>query len=430
MHSRSSAITVRAKIRNPLYPEKNLKGNLAMENQEYRTLGIYLHIPFCKRKCAYCDFYSVETDKNEGMMKPYTKAAIHHLQTVSERTTQYNIDTIYIGGGTPTALDPKCLLKLVKEISNSFYLTENPEFTVEMNPGTADLKLLKQLRKYGVNRLSIGAQSANNEELAALSRIHTVKDMSAAFRLAREADFQNINIDLMYGIPGQTTESFRETLQFVISMKPEHISLYGLKIEEGTPFDRQKETLVLPDEETEYNMYTEAISLLSEHGWEQYEISNFARKGYQCRHNLKYWNCEEYIGCGPGSHSCFGGTRYSIQRSLPLYLKALSEKSKTIPSYILDENYTVNETERENEYIMLRMRLSEGLDSEEYLALFGKDFDETYGAKLEEYISGGFVTHTGSKYAFTVKGMYVSNYILSSILSFSERMQKGFCETF
>lgn len=397
-----------------------------MEKQEYRTLGIYLHIPFCKRKCAYCDFYSVETDKNEKLMKPYTRAAVHHLQTVSERTTQYNIDTVYFGGGTPTALDSKCLTTLVKEISNSFYLAEHTEFTIEMNPGTADLKLLKQLRRHGVNRLSIGAQSANNEELAALSRIHSVQDISTAFRLAREADFQNINIDVMYGLPGQTMDSFRETLQYIISLRPEHISLYGLKIEEGTPFSQRKDALALPDEETEYNMYTEAITLLSEKGWDQYEISNFARKGYQCRHNLKYWNCEEYIGCGPGSHSCFGGVRYSIQKSLPIYLKALGEKSRTIPSYVLDENYTVNEAERESEYIMLRMRLTEGIDCEEYMALFGKDFGAQYGEKLDEYIAGGFISHTGTKYAFTVKGMYVSNYILSSMLSFTERMQRGF----
>jgi len=393
--------------------------------EEYRTLGLYLHVPFCKSKCAYCDFYSTDKIVCTGSgrrapeeMKLYCHALKNQMRMLSERTTQYNVDTVFIGGGTPTALPPKLLIDLVREVERDFYLSEDCEFTVEMNPATTDDALLKKLRRAGVNRLSIGLQSAHNHELAAMSRIHTVGDFTEAFQSAREAGFDNINIDVMYGIPEQTKESFLETLSFVCSMKPEHISMYNLRIEDGTPFGEKKHMLPLPDEDTECEMYFEGIAYLESMGYAQYEISNFAREGYACRHNLKYWHGEEYLGCGPAAHSFFGGKRFSLRRALAQYCRAFEQKTKNIPASLLDENYTIDEREAIAEYIMLRLRLKEGIDANDFRARFNGDFDAVFGPRLQVYIDNGFMVHEGSRYAFTPRGMFVSNYILSRIIPF------------
>lgn len=402
----------------------------AEESAEYKKLGLYLHIPFCKSKCAYCDFYSSDKIVCEGRktpeeMKLYCTALKNNMRIISERTTQYNVDTVFIGGGTPTALPAKLLLNIVKEVENDFYLDENCEFTVEMNPATADARLLKKLRRAGVNRLSIGLQSAHNHELAALSRIHTAGDFTECFQMAREAGFDNINIDVMYGIPEQTKGSFMETLAFVASMKPEHISMYNLRIEDGTPFGEKKHMLPLPDEDTECDMYFDGIDYLASQGYHQYEISNFARDGYECRHNLRYWRGEEYIGCGPAAHSYFGGRRFSLRRSLAQYCKLLETKGTTIPSSLLDESYVVDRREEVAEYLMLRLRLKEGISTDDFRAHFGADFDEIFGRKLRIYIENGFMTHENGHYAFTPQGMFVSNEILSRIIPFETKYEKG-----
>lgn len=400
------------------------------ESAEYKNLGLYLHIPFCKSKCAYCDFYSSDKIVCEGRktpeeMKLYCTALKNNMRIISERTTQYNVDTVFIGGGTPTALPAKLLLDIVKEVENDFYLDENCEFTVEMNPATADLRLLKKLHRAGVNRLSIGLQSAHNHELAALSRIHTAGDFSECFQMAREAGFDNINIDIMYGIPEQTRSSFMETLEFVVSMKPEHISMYNLRIEDGTPFGEKKHMLPLPDEDTECEMYFGGIEFLASHGYHQYEISNFARDGYECRHNLRYWRGEEYIGCGPAAHSYFGGRRFSLRRSLAQYCKLLETKGTSLPSSLLDESYVVDRKEEVAEYLMLRLRLAEGISVDDFRAHFGADFDEIFGKKLAIYIKNGFMTHENGHYAFTPQGMFVSNEILSRIIPFETKYEKS-----
>lgn len=396
----------------------------------YKNLGLYLHIPFCKSKCAYCDFYSSDKIVCQGRktpeeMKLYCNALKNNMRIISERTTQYNVDTVFIGGGTPTALPAKLLLDVVKEVENDFYLDDNCEFSVEMNPATADRRLLKKLRKAGVNRLSIGLQSAHNHELAALSRIHTAGDFTECFQMAREAGFDNINIDVMYGIPEQTKSSFMETLEFVVSMKPEHISMYNLRIEDGTPFGEKKHMLPLPDEDTECEMYFDGIDFLASHGYHQYEISNFARDGYECRHNLRYWLGEEYIGCGPAAHSYFGGRRFSLRRSLAQYCKLLETKGTSLPSSLLDESYVIDRKEEVAEYLMLRLRLAKGIDTADFRARFGADFDEIFGKKLEIYVKNGLMTHENGHYAFTPQGMFVSNEILSRIIPFETKYEKG-----
>lgn len=400
------------------------------DGAEYKKLGLYLHIPFCKSKCAYCDFYSSDKIVCSGRkipeeMKLYCTALKNNMRIISERTTQYNVDTVFIGGGTPTALPPKLLLDIVKEVENDFYLDDDCEFTVEMNPATADARLLKKLRRAGVNRLSIGLQSAHNHELAALSRIHTTGDFTECFQMAREAGFDNINIDVMFGIPEQTKQTFMETLEFVVSMKPEHISMYNLRIEDGTPFGEKKHMLPLPDEDTECAMYFDGIAYLASQGYHQYEISNFARDGYECRHNMRYWLGEEYIGCGPAAHSYFGGRRFSLRRSLAQYCKLLETKGTSLPSSLLDESYVIDRREEVAEYLMLRLRLCSGIDTEDFRARFGADFDEIFGRKLAVYIKHGLMTHENGHYAFTPQGMFVSNQILSNIIPFETKYEKS-----
>ncbi len=396
----------------------------------YKKLGLYLHIPFCKSKCAYCDFYSTDKITVTGrkipdQMRQYIQALKNHMRIISERTTQYNIDSVFIGGGTPTALPPKLLLDLVKEVERDFYTEDDLEFTVEMNPATADKKLLKKLHKVGVNRLSIGLQSSHNHELAALSRIHTVGDFTEAFQMAREAGFDNINIDVMYGIPEQTRDTFMETLAFVCSMKPEHISMYNLRIEDGTPFGERRHMLPLPDEDAECDMYFDGIEYLASQGYRQYEISNFAKDGKECRHNLKYWHGEEYIGCGVAAHSYFGGSRFSFRRALEPYCKALEQMEKQLPKSLLDENYRIDKKEEVAEYLMLRFRLAEGIDINDFKNRFGGDFDTIFGKRLQFYIDNGYMQHENARYFFTPKGMFVSNYILSRIIPFEPKYSKS-----
>lgn len=424
----------------PGEPPRRLSGNSAENAAQsvsggtaggYSHLGLYVHIPFCKSKCAYCDFYSTDKIRCSGRhapieMKNYCSALKNQMKFFSERTTQYNIDTVFFGGGTPTALSAPLLLSLVKEVWNDFYLETGYEFTVEMNPATAELSLLKKLRRAGVNRLSIGLQSAHDHELAALSRIHKVGDFAMAFQSAREAGFTNINVDVMYGIPEQTAQSFRETLEFVCSMKPEHISMYNLRIEDGTPFGEKKAMLPLPDEDTECAMYFDGIAYLAEHGYKQYEISNFAREGYECRHNLRYWRGEEYIGCGPAAHSYFGGRRFSLKHSLSAFCSALSDVPKVIPNSLLDESYVIDRREELAEYLMLRLRLCEGISVRDFQAHFGADFEHHFAPKLKFYIDNGFMQRTvfadgDARYAFTPKGMFVSNYILARIIPFEPK---------
>ena len=398
--------------------------------EEYKKLGLYLHIPFCKSKCAYCDFYSSDKivcsgRKTPEEMKLYCNALKNNMRIISERTTQYNVDTVFIGGGTPTALPAKLLLDIVKDVERDFYLDENCEFTVEMNPATADAKLLKKLRRAGVNRLSIGLQSAHNHELAALSRIHSVGDFTECFQMAREAGFDNINIDVMYGIPEQTRNTFMETLEFVVSMKPEHISMYNLRIEDGTPFGEKKHMLPLPDEDTECDMYFDGIEFLASRGYQQYEISNFAREGRECRHNLRYWLGEEYIGCGPAAHSYFGGRRFSLKKSLTAFNRALEKKGTTIPSSLLDDSYVVDRREEVAEYLMLRLRLNDGIDPKDFARRFGGDFDAIFGPKLQCYVDSGHMTRKNGHWAFTPQGMMVSNTILARIIPFETKFHGG-----
>lgn len=385
-----------------------------MRERQHKRLGIYIHIPFCRRKCAYCDFYSY-SPRDTRVYTAYTNALLAHMKSYRTVGADYSPDTVFIGGGTPTVLPPEEMLRIIRGVKSSFKLVKDAEFTMECNPATADYETLRRYRRAGVNRLSIGLQSANIHELQALGRLHSLREFDDCFRDAREAGFDNINIDLMYGIPYQTRYSWAQTLEFAVSRSPEHISLYNLKLEPGTPLAENASDYIFPDEDSEYAMYSYAVRFLASRGYAQYEISNFARPGRECLHNLKYWHCEEYLGFGPSAHSYFTDVRFSFKPSVENYIKCIEGR---INDEMTEDYEEIPLRERLGEYIMLRMRLTEGIDKREFFRVFGRDFEMTYGSKLQKYIAGGYVENTGDRYRFTTAGMFVSNYILSDILEF------------
>ncbi len=389
-----------------------------MTSAEKRRLGVYLHIPFCISKCAYCDFYSY-TPKSEQVYERYTNALISHMEHYKNAAAACAPDSIYIGGGTPTALPKDQLLKIVRAVRRNFSVTKNAEFTVEANPATVDLSTLRALRRAGVNRISFGLQSADQRELKALSRIHTRADFEESYYLARRAKIENISVDLMFGIPHQTLESLMRSIDYVTRLGPEHISLYNLKIEPNTQFGKiGAANLALPDEDDEFKMYMQACQFLESRGYKQYEISNFAKPGKMSKHNLKYWNCEEYLGLGPSAHSYFNGTRFSFIPSINQYMKGIENMGSEV--IISGGSEQIGGRAMMGEYIMLRLRLAEGLPLSEFRRRFGYDFEEMYGNKLRPYIDGGFMIRTRDGYALTPRGMFVSNYIISDILSFAD----------
>ncbi len=379
-----------------------------------KKLGLYIHIPFCARKCSYCDFYSLPA-VGELTKQEYLNALMLQLDEYKSQASNYAVDTVFIGGGTPSLLGEKQTAALFKRIYSDFNVVKSAEVTIEANPGTLDEKKLKLYKKVGINRLSLGVQSFVNDDLKVCGRIHSAADSVRAFALARKAGFDNINLDIMFGLPGQNMASLVQSLNYAFKLGAEHISFYGLKIEEGTPFFEMRNTLNLPDEDSESEMYFASRQIMIANGYHHYEISNFAKKNKYCRHNFKYWNSDEYLGIGPSAHSYFAGKRFSFKKDIKLYIdsfKGISSES------IVDEIIDIPHSARIAEYVMLRFRLSDGIDCEQFYKLFGRDFDSVYYQKLRPYINSGHVIRTKKGYAFSPEGMYVSNFILSRIIDF------------
>lgn len=377
--------------------------------EKNKSLGIYIHIPFCIKKCNYCDFCSFP-DSDGQLMSAYVKELIIRINDFSKKNGKRCVDTVYFGGGTPTLLSIKHFEDIFVALKNSFDISSDAEITAECNPASIDAEGLKKLRDIGINRLSIGLQSSDDTELMILGRLHSFKDFCDTFYSARNAGFDNISIDLMYGIPNQTKESFKATLEKVINLAPEHISAYGLKIEEGTEFYRNIDRLVLPDEDTEAELYILCCDILSKNGYLQYEISNFARSGKESRHNLKYWRADDYIGFGVAAHSRFEGERFGNSRNIKAFIAGED---------IVCERQRISDEAFLNEYVMLGLRLTEGIDKNEFFALTGQEFTQYYPT-VENYVKGGFMVESEKKIAFTTKGFLVSNVILSQMLNFDE----------
>lgn len=392
---------------------------MQFSTNERKRLGLYFHIPFCLSKCAYCDFNSAPAQSVE-IVSSYISAMIAHIESYKVAAANYEPDTVFIGGGTPTCIPIEELVRLIRAIKKNFKLTRNVEFSIEANPATVTYPTLLKLHRLGVNRLSMGLQSAHENELKALSRRHTRKDFVKSYRMARDARFDNINVDLMFGIPHQTYDSLMHTIRYVCGMSPNHISLYDLKIEPGTAFYKHYNEIAptLPDDDTEADMYLGAIDLLRQNGYLQYEISNFARPGNMCAHNLKYWNCDEYLGFGVSAHSYFNGSRFAFTGDINRYIQGVTVKESKIR--ITEQCETVEERERMGEYIMLRFRLTAGIDDREFTRRFGYSFESLYGEKCAKFINNGFMTGRNGVFALTPAGMFISNYILSEILEFED----------
>ena len=363
-----------------------------------RTLGLYLHVPFCRAKCAYCDFYSLA--RSEEKMDQYTDALIRHLKETAPMADGHTVDTVYIGGGTPSYLGPARIVKLLQSVKKYYHLRKGAEITMEANPDSAsDVSALRAVRRAGVNRISLGMQSSDDRQLQAIGRIHTWRQTQSAVEAIRRAGIENLSLDLIYGLPDETAAQWEKTVNDALSLRPQHISCYALKLEEGTPLWQRRESLCLPDDDEQADRYLFTVDLLHEAGFEQYEISNFSLPGKESRHNLKYWHLEEYAGFGPGAHSDFGGVRYAYARDLDRYLAG---------DLILSESETVSTAEREREYLMLGLRTAEGISRHTFEDRYRRRFS-VLEPLFELYEKHGLAARTEDGWRLTPAGFFVSN---------------------
>ena len=377
-----------------------------------KSIGIYIHIPFCVQKCKYCDFCSFQ-GMDSNIRERYKNALIFNIQRVAKHFKDRTVDTIFFGGGTPTTLSSKDLNEILNTVFENYFVSNDTEITIECNPATIDKFSLLSLRANGFNRLSLGLQSIHASELKALGRIHLFEEFMETYDNARQAKFDNINVDLMYGIPFQDENSFMQTLNTVSNLAPEHISVYGLQLEKGTELYRNRENLILPDEEAEYNMYKLADHIISNFGYEHYEISNYARPGKRSKHNIKYWSCDEYLGFGVSAHSLINKNRYYVTDSVKKYISYFENGSST-PYFSIEE--TLTDSGLAEEYIMMRLRLKDGLSRSIFEQKFSKVSIQKYIEKMTRFIESGHIIYDSDRYFLTPDGMYISNYILSDIL--------------
>lgn len=376
---------------------------------EDKHLGVYIHIPFCASKCGYCDFYSLPNCDNR--MGRYQDALLSHIEEAEGTMAPYYIDTVYFGGGTPSYYGAKRLGEIFNVLKQTGRVLKTAEVTVECNPDSVSRRELRLLRKEGFNRISLGVQSASDELLKIIGRRHNFAQVKKAVKIIRAEGFRNLSLDLIYGLPNQTKDDWAETLARAIELGPEHISCYGLKLEEGTPMHREYlGSPLLPSEDEQADMYLYAVETLSHYGYDQYEISNFAKKGFPSRHNMKYWNLEDYLGFGPGAHSCIGDTRYSFVRNLEDYIHGLGDGGN-----ILDEYEKLDELDRAAEYIMLGMRRSIGISEGEYRRVYRSDF-APIEELLQDYEKDGWTKRLGERWCFTAAGFLLSNILIGSLL--------------
>lgn len=374
-----------------------------------KPLGLYIHIPFCVQKCKYCDFLSAPAD--DATKKRYVEALCQEITGYKELTKEYQLATVYFGGGTPSVLELSLIEKILSTVKASFALDGSVEITLEVNPGTASLDKLKGYKELGVNRLSIGVQSAKEEELRLLGRIHSFEDAKTTVLWAREAGFTNISLDLMSALPNQSIDDYKENVEAILSLNPEHISSYSLIVEEGTAFYLQyaegapKEN-ELPDEETDRAMYAYTKERLVQAGYERYEISNYAKPGFESRHNSSYWIGTEYIGVGLGASSLFTNARYHNETDLTTYINRV-EAGQDIR---LEMERLVQEEQME-EFMILGLRMMRGVSRAEFRNRFGKPIETVYGSALKKLEKQGLLLPEGDSIALTETGIDVSNQV-------------------
>lgn len=425
------------------------------EKEDLSCLELYIHIPFCVRKCAYCDFLSFPSGEEER--ERYVERLTEEIEEAGAVSEGYVATAIFFGGGTPSVLTPKQTERILNAVKKSFYVAEDAEITTEVNPGTADREKLEAWRQAGINRLSFGLQSTENRELQYLGRIHTMEDFLESYRAAREAGFENINIDLMSALPGQTVSSWEKTLRTVVSLQPEHISAYSLIIEEGTPFcqlfgedgdaaeeKKRRQSLgipELPDEDAERRMYYDTERILGEAGYHRYEISNYAKPGYECRHNKGYWTGTEYLGLGLGASSYINirrekgeaakisasgkesGDRRQLERrsnvrDFKTYL-SLTRDDFRAGRQIEERELLTNQAMME-EFMFLGLRLTEGISEEEFFRRFSCTLETVYGDVLQELarqeLMERYEREGAAFWRLTKRGIDVSNCVLAEFL--------------
>lgn len=423
------------------------------------SLGVYVHIPFCVQKCVYCDFLSGPATRQR--QQEYVEALKREIERESAEYAEFEVKTIFFGGGTPSILEAEDIGGILDCIREHYRLDRDAEITMELNPKTATRDKLIRLRKAGINRLSIGLQSADNAELKLLGRIHTYEDFCQTYHQAREAGFQNMNIDLMSGLPGQHMESWMQTLKNVLALQPEHISAYSLIIEEGTRlYDRLDKYPPIPDEDEDRQMYQETKRILAEYGYGRYEISNYAKKGYECRHNMIYWqrgveHTADYVGFGLGAASTVKNKRWRNTNNMERYLRAfypekffaageayyrdsqwLSDVEKDTKEDIefqsrINRSTTAEKNIKQNikedieelsvndcmaEYMFLGLRMMHGVSKVEFAKSFARSMDEVYGKVLQKWIEQGMLSQEGDFIRLTDAGIDVSNVVLAEFL--------------
>ena len=377
--------------------------------KEYKPLGLYIHIPFCKSKCIYCDFYSLP--RAEDRMNRYVSALCRQLAEIAQRTTAHTVDSVYLGGGTPSYLGEKRLRHILKTVKKHYHLSRDAEITLEANPDSAgDWRALRSLRRAGMNRLSLGVQSADDGLLRTLGRPHTFAQAEEAAAAARRARIRNLSLDLIYGLPGQDLAGWKDTLERAAALEPEHLSCYGLKVEEGTPLWDMQEKMDLPDDDAQADMYLWTVERLEALGYEQYEISNFARPGRASRHNMKYWTLCEYAGFGPGAHSDLGDVRYAYLRSLDTYCAGVEAGVS-----VLESSEHIPPRERDIEYVMLGLRLTQGISRQEFEYRYRLPFAPIQSV-LERFRATGHAALAGGRWRLTPEGFLVSNQIIGQAL--------------
>ena len=385
-----------------------------LPRNEKTPLGIYIHIPFCRSKCQYCDFYSTACPEKK-LMHDYVRAVCAHIKETGPQAPGYRVDTVYFGGGTPSILPPDALATILTAVRHSFDVSPKAEITFEANPDSVTTRLLWRLKSEGFNRVSLGIQSDDDDMLEKLGRPHTYEDAVNAAKRIRRAGYKNLSVDLMYGLPDQTLEDWQRTLTNVLQLSPDHISCYGLKVEPGTPLHAKQNTINLPDDDAQADMYLMAVEILKARGFRHYEISNFAKKDKASAHNLKYWTGGEYIGFGPDASSDFAGKRFVMVRDLNAYIDGIFSGGQVIAD--LQE---IPPRERAGEYLMMRLRTNIGISREEY----EKQYLLPFGP-LEDILKvckqRNFAILSDGRWRLSPEGMLLSNSILSDLLLAQER---------
>lgn len=376
-----------------------------------KDLGLYLHIPFCIQKCGYCDFLSAPAGREER--EAYVQALEKEIRSYGDFAGGYRVSTVFVGGGTPSCLEASQTERIFEAVKDTFEIERMPEITMEMNPGTVTKEKLQAYKNCGINRLSIGLQSVRDSNLRLLGRIHTYEEFLESFRLAREAGFQNINVDLISSLPGQTEEFWREELKTIAELSPEHISVYQLILEEGTTFYEKyaAHPELLPDEETSRAIYQATEEVLGQYGFHQYEISNYAKEGRECRHNLKYWERDDYLGLGLGAASMVRNIRMNNTGDMKTYLEKCGE-----PKTMRTDVQFLEEPRQIEEFMFLGLRKTRGISKKEFRRVFGRDIELVYEKALKKLFSSGMLLEKKDRLYLSKEGVLLSNAVLSEFL--------------